>query len=194
MMGRCSGAWLAGLWLLSLSSAVLALPSDRQQPIYIEADEVEIDDARGVSIYRGNVHYRQGTTELIADEATVYSERRKLKKLVAKGNPARYSTLPEGEQDKMTAEALTIIYFADREIYEFRGKAHLRQRDNEFYGAFITYDALREWVSARKAEDGSDRVRVILVPEDKRSQPQPGVVPPQGRSAERSAQGARPVE
>ena len=193
MKGRRPGAWLAGLWLL-LSADVLALPSDRQQPIYIEADEVEIDDSRGVSVYRGNVYYRQGTTELIADEATVYSEKRKLKKLVAKGDPARYSTLPEGEQDKMTAEALTIIYFADREVYEFRGKAHLRQKDNEFYGAFITYDAQRERVSARKAQDGSDRVRVILEPEDEHSEPRTGGGSPRGRAGEDGAQGARPKE
>ncbi len=163
---RAPGPWWAVV-LLCLSAQAAALPSDREQPIFIEADSVEIDDARGISVYRGNVHYVQGTTELTADEATVHSEKRRLKKLVARGRPARYSTLPEGEQVKMTAEALTIIYFADREVYEFHEKAHLWHKGNEFFGAFISYDALRDRVNARKGEDGGDRVRVIIMPEKK---------------------------
>lgn len=159
--------WCWALLLLGLPAPAPALPADREQPIFIEADSVEIDDARGISIYRGNVHYTQGTTELTADEATVYTENRRLKKLVAKGRPARYRTLPEGEQVKMTAEALTIIYYADREVYEFHDKAHLWHKGNEFFGAFISYDALRDLVSARKGEDGEDRVRVIIMPEKK---------------------------
>jgi len=164
---------LALLLALGLSPALPALPSDREQPIYIEADSVEIDDARGISIYRGNVHYTQGSTELTADEATVYSEQRKLKKLVAKGHPARYTTLPEGKQEKITAEALTIIYLADREVYEFHEKAQLWYKGNEFFGAFISYDAQRDVVNAHKEKSGEERVRVIIMPETKKSEDEP---------------------
>ena len=160
--------WLRPLFLgliLGLPGVARALPADRDQPIYIEADSVEIDDARGVSIYRGKVRYSQGSTELTADEATVYSEQRKLKKLVAKGKPARYITLPEGKQEKITAEALTIVYLADREVYEFHGQAHLWHKGNEFFGAFISYDAQRDLVNAHKGERGEERVRVIIMPE-----------------------------
>ncbi len=158
---------------LGLAPALWALPADREQPIYIEADSVEIDDARGISVYRGNVRYTQGSTELTAEEATVYSEQRKLKKLVAKGKPARYSTLPEGKQEKITAEALTIIYLADQEIYEFHDKAHLWHKGNEFFGAFISYDAQHDLVNAHKGEAGKGRVRVIIMPEVKKPDDEP---------------------
>ncbi|HFD92468.1 MAG TPA: lipopolysaccharide transport periplasmic protein LptA [Gammaproteobacteria bacterium] len=175
--GKGNGrAWILGLCLL-LPAAAFALPSDREEPIYIEADSVEIDDARGISIYRGNVRYTQGTTELTADEATVYSKDRKLRKLVAKGRPAHYSTLPEGEQEKMAAEALTIIYLADQEVYEFHGQAHLWHEDNEFFGAFISYDAQNDRVNARKGERGEDRVRVIIMPEKKKREDSPPATP-----------------
>ncbi|MFQ5489052.1 MAG: lipopolysaccharide transport periplasmic protein LptA [Gammaproteobacteria bacterium] len=161
------------LMALCLPATLSALPSDREQPIYIEADSVEIDDASGISIYRGNVHYIQGTTELTADEATVYSEQRKFKKLVATGDPAHYTTLPEGKQEKMTAEALTIIYLTDQEIYEFHEEAHLWHKDSEVFGAFISYDAQRNLVTAHKNE--KERVKAILVPETK---PQDDSEPP----------------
>ncbi len=169
--------WLLALCLM-LPAAAHALPSDREQPIYIEADSVEIDDTRGVSVYRGKVRYTQGTTELTADEATVYSKDRKLRKLVAKGRPAHYSTLPEGEKEKMTAEALTIVYLADKKVYEFHGQAHLWHEGNEFFGAFISYDAQHDLVNAHKGKQGEGRVRVIIMPEKKPEKKKEEPAPP----------------
>ena len=49
--------------------AVMAMTGDREQPIHIEADSVDIDDKKGVSIYRGNVRMTQGSIVLTADAA-----------------------------------------------------------------------------------------------------------------------------
>ncbi|HFD92489.1 MAG TPA: lipopolysaccharide transport periplasmic protein LptA [Gammaproteobacteria bacterium] len=157
---------LAWLFLLYVPGLALALPEDRQALIFIEADSVEIDDAKGVSIYKGNVQFTQGTTRLTADEARIYTEDRKIKRMVATGEPARYRTRPEDMDEDLVAEALTIKYFADTDTYEFHEEAHVWQAGNEFFGAFISYDATRDVVHARKDKSGRGRVHVILQPKE----------------------------
>lgn len=152
--------------LLGLPGVTFALPEDRQALIFIEADSVEIDDAKGVSIYKGNVQFTQGTTRLTADEARIFTEDRKIKRMVATGKPARYRTRPEDMEEDLVAEALTIKYFADTDTYEFHEEAHVWQAGNEFFGAFISYDATRDIVHARKDKSGRGRVHVILQPKD----------------------------
>ena len=49
-----------------LSGLAHALPSDSQQPINIQADSAEMDDKRGVAIYRGDVIITQGTLKSLA--------------------------------------------------------------------------------------------------------------------------------
>ncbi len=156
-------AWLLALWLPGMA---FALPEDRQALIFIEADSVEIDDAKGVSVYKGNVQFTQGTTRLTADEARIFTEDRKIKRMVATGKPARYRTRPEDMDEDLVAEALTIKYFADTDTYEFHEEAHVWQAGNEFFGAFISYDATRDIVHARKDKSGRGRVHVILQPKD----------------------------
>ena len=44
---------------LTFSSPALSLSSDRNQPAYMEADQVTIDDQAGTSVYKGNVKLTQ---------------------------------------------------------------------------------------------------------------------------------------
>lgn len=62
--------------LLSLSAALgsvsaWALPSDREQPIRIQADSAELDDKQGVAVYRGDVVITQGTMKVTGDTVTI---------------------------------------------------------------------------------------------------------------------------
>ena len=50
-----------------LSSLVHALPSDNSKPINVQADSAEMDDKRGVAIYRGDVIITQGTLKITGD-------------------------------------------------------------------------------------------------------------------------------
>lgn len=167
-MQQCRVPWgvsaVALLLMMVIAPAVAALPADREQAIYIDADSVEIDDAKGVSVYRGNVQYTQGTTRLTADKATVYFENKKIKELVATGEPAQYRTRPKGKTADMIAEALTIKYHADTDNYEFLDKAHLWHDGNEFFGAYIAYDARQDTVNAHNGKSGKGRVHVIIQP------------------------------
>ena len=56
---------------LLISSLVFALSTDREQPIQIEADAAELDDASGITVYTGNVLVTQGTMRLWGNRLTI---------------------------------------------------------------------------------------------------------------------------
>ena len=150
---------------LAMPVYAMALSSDKQQPIHIEADSVVIDDAQGTAVYRGNVHYSQGSTHLEADEVTVYSaDRQKVDKVVADGDPATFRQRPDNQQQDLRGQAGHIEYFAAAERVILEKDAHLWQGKNEFSGSRIEYDTARQMVKALNSGDESGRVQVIIQP------------------------------
>ncbi|MDL2424869.1 lipopolysaccharide transport periplasmic protein LptA, partial [Pseudomonas sp. BAgro211] len=53
------------------SSAAWALPTDREQPIRVQADSAELDDKQGVAVYRGDVVVTQGSMKLTGNTVTL---------------------------------------------------------------------------------------------------------------------------
>ena len=164
---------------LTVPLPALALSSDKQQPIHIEADSVVIDDAKGTAVYRGNVRYTQGSTHLEAEEVTVYStDSQKVDKVVADGNPATFRQRQDDQQQDMRGQAAHIEYFAADERVILENDAHLWQGKNEFAGSRIEYDTAKETVKARKAEDDKGRVQVIIQPRQQTDSPSPATPAP----------------
>lgn len=156
-----------------------ALTADKQQPIHIEADSVFIDDAKGTALYRGNVHFTQGSTQLQAEEVTVYSaDRQKVAKVVANGNPATFRQRPDKQEEDMRGQAAHIEYFADGEIVILEKDAHLWQGKSEFAGSRIEYDTAKETVKALKAPTDEGRVQVIIQPRQPAGAAAPSPVAP----------------
>ena len=164
-------ALLLGM-LIPLSA--MALTSDKQQPIHIEADSVVIDDAQGTAVYRGNVHYSQGSTHLEAEEVTVFStDRQKVDKVVAVGNPAEFRQRPDNQDQDMRGQAGRIEYFAGAEQVILEKDAHLWQGKNEFAGSRIEYDTANQTVKALNSGDEEGRVQVIIQPREPQVAPSP---------------------
>ena len=76
--------------LLTLLPALAwALPSDREQPISIEADHAQLDDKQGITQYKGKAVLTQGTLRIEGDIITFYyGEDKQIIKAVAQGNLA----------------------------------------------------------------------------------------------------------
>lgn len=165
-MLRVSNHILALLLMLCHVSA-WALATDTEQPIYIEADTLDVDDSKGVTTYRGNVQYTQGSILLTSDILIAHTVKGELKKVQAEGNPVRFKQQPENKDQEMRGEAKNMEYFADTELLVLLGFAHLWQGTDEFLGNRIEYDTKREYVKASKAESGSGRVQVIIQPRKK---------------------------
>ena len=158
------------LLLLQFPLPALALSSDRSQPINIESDRLDIDEASGISTYQGNVHYTQGTIILNADVMVVHSRDGQLQKFEAFGDLADY-TQEMDNGDKLNAKSKSMEYFADSEKLILRDNVHIVKGENVFTGNIIEYSTKDEIVSARKAESGDERVKVIIQPHKQPDEP-----------------------
>lgn len=162
--GRLMKTWML-LALLCGAPSVSALPSDRGQPIEIESDSAERDDARGVSVYQGNVVYTQGTIRLEADEVRIFEDgNRRVMRVEADGSPVRFRQRIEGHDEDMRAHARHIEYIADPERLVLRTDAHVWRLDTELSAQLINYDPVRDLIDAARGEDEDGRVRIVIQP------------------------------
>lgn len=157
---------------LLLASATHALPSDRQQPIHIEADTADLDDKKGVAIYRGDVVVTQGTLKITGDTVTVVQQANgDVKSFKSVGRPAYYEQIPDVGKDKVQAWGLTIEYLAQQNKIIITDQARVEQGKNTFRGEKITYDTIAETVVAGRAPSGTvsreePRINMVIQPKD----------------------------
>jgi len=153
------------LLLLASPCPALGAEGDQDQPVYLEADSVELDEANSVSHYKGSVFVKQGTMEMEADEMTVhhYPDRRP-KRIIAFGKPAKYRQDVDGEKEKVEAEALRMEYDAAKDEITLVGEALLFQGQDTFRSDRIVYDRARGQVKAGASAKGSERVRITINP------------------------------
>jgi lipopolysaccharide export system protein LptA len=140
----------------------LAASPNEDQPILIEADSADIDDRRGVSVYRGNVEIRQGRSVLTADQVTVQHPEKKAQKIVAVGKPVKYRQTQEGGKPDIRAEALQAEYFTDSEELVMTGNAVLYQGKDSFRSDRITYDRKSGMLKGGSSAKGKRRVQVTI--------------------------------
>jgi lipopolysaccharide export system protein LptA len=152
------------LLLVFAAGGAHGLASEREQPIYLEADRVEIDDPRGISIYEGNVEMTRGSMHLTADRMTVYMVENEVDRIIVVGDPATYRQRPEGQREDIRAEAQRIEYHADGETVILLDRARMWQGPNEFRSDRIVYELLRDVVSAGDEATAEKRVQIILHP------------------------------
>ncbi|WJW74858.1 lipopolysaccharide transport periplasmic protein LptA [Thiohalobacter sp. IOR34] len=148
-----------------LPLAAVALSSDRQQPMYVEADSAEINDQTGISIYRGHVRITQGTLEINARQVTLYSRDGEVRKAVAVGKPATYRQLPDGKTEPVRAEALRMEYLPPEDRLLLFEQARVWQNGDDFRSERIVYDIGLDQVNA--GAGNGDRVRITIQPRAK---------------------------
>ncbi|ADJ27267.1 lipopolysaccharide transport periplasmic protein LptA [Nitrosococcus watsonii] len=162
---KLTAAWFI-IGSLSIETA-LALSSDSEQPIHIEADRGELDDREQVAVYSGNVHLTQGTLRIDSDTLTIYyTLDKKLEKAVAEGQPAWYRQRPDNSKEDIRAKALRMEYHADTTTIHLLQKAHIWQGTNEFTGDRIVYNTERDIVRGEGSETGVGRIHVTIHPAD----------------------------
>jgi lipopolysaccharide export system protein LptA len=134
------------------SHAVLALTSDSEQPIQVEADFVELDEGTGITVYKGNVIVTQGSIRMTGDKLTInFTDDQDLKDAYLEGRPAYFKQRPENKDYDTEGEALQIEYHARESLLYLIEAAKLTQGQRLFSGHRITYDTERSILTARKA-------------------------------------------
>lgn len=141
-------------------TSVAALESDRDQPIELAADSVDIDEGKGLSTYKGDVDLRQGTMRLRADIVTVYRSGRKTSKIVAEGRPVKFQQ--QSKKGPVKGEARRVEYEVDSENLLMAGDAVLIQGKDSMRSDRIVYDRVRAVVKAGAAAKGRQRVRISI--------------------------------
>lgn len=155
-------------WILSacLPMSALALTSDADQPIHIEGDDAEIDQANETIVYTGNVEVVQGTLRVRGDKMVVKIAGDQVQQITTIGVPARYSQELEDNQGEVKAHADSIVYYTALERIYLNGAASLLQKGNELHGESIRYDIVNGKVDA-SAGNKPGRVRMQLDPQSR---------------------------
>ncbi len=143
--------------LLAYSIPALALSSDNQQPAHFIADHVVYNYKDGITIFTGNVKLNQGTTQLIADQVTTYTNKDgKIDKAIATGTGnqlAHYSTLPDNQDQIVDVFGERIEYYPLDKQAVVIGSGTITQGQNRFNGSHIVYDMQKQVVTSLPVPD-----------------------------------------
>jgi lipopolysaccharide export system protein LptA len=173
---------MGGIMLMGLAAHGNALESDRHQPLKIVADTALIDEKDGTAVYTGNVVLTQGTLKIAADNISITTAEGKVDKVMANGDPALFSQVPEPNQAEVIAKAKSIDYLVREQTLMLKRKASIVQGENIFRGEEILYEIQSQRLQALgqtadpKPGDIKGRVEMIL---PAAAEPLPENKPPQ---------------
>ncbi|MCW8827907.1 MAG: lipopolysaccharide transport periplasmic protein LptA [Gammaproteobacteria bacterium] len=140
-------------------------------PVTIEADQLELNQQSGVSIYQGNVRMQQQTMLLLAERLELHSDQGQVIYAYADGSPAELEH-EDPQTGKVTrARALRIEYRFSDGLLELKDDAYLWHAGDEFSGKHLIYESDQQVVRAfgDKQQEGDGRVKVILQPQKESS-------------------------
>ena len=147
------------------------LSSDRKKIMTIVAESVEINNAKGVSKYDGNVLVRQGSMKIIANTVLVFhNKKRQIKHIIAIGRPARYKVRPDKEPYDLNASARRLEYFPAKNLMVMTKKARVKQGPRDFRSNLIKYNLVTNKVDAGRTSTGQGtpgRVNITILPDKK---------------------------
>lgn len=157
---------LLPLLLLCLPATVQALGSDREQPILIEADQVEIDKLKGYSRYQGNVKFVQGSLIIRGGTVLLYHKDGIVDKVIINGQPASFQQMPDEGGDIIVSRANKMEYLAEQSRLFLFHSAKVTQGKNSFAGEKIEYDIVNGTVVGNKGVTNGSRINAILEPSE----------------------------
>jgi lipopolysaccharide export system protein LptA len=177
---------LFGLTALAFAPAVLALSTDRSQPLNVDANYQKSTQSQSgkagdpdITRMDGNVVMTQGSMKANADHATIYQNPSgvadakgnygSLTRVLMTGDQAHMQQVHDGDCGLMTADADTIDYHNDTGIAILTGHVVVVQKGKgEFHGEHMTYNTN---TGEMESGDNSPTSRVHLVMEPKNKQP-----------------------
>lgn len=172
---------LLSLSLLLFSSTVYALPSDANEPIQIEADQLSYDNIRQIKTFTGNVVLTRGTLSIKAarviitkhkngyEYATLYSDNNQLA-VLRQQQDAKANIWVEGMGKRIEYNQETGVaeLFNEAQVRRLEGKKVM----DEVHGEYISYDSRTEVYSAKNSAgeaqpSSSSRIKAIIQPRQK---------------------------
>lgn len=165
MINKCVKFLLAIPFLLCFisSNPSWALSTDRNQPIKILADELEIDESRHINIYKGNVDMRQGSLHIVADQIIFhFTETNDIEWLEISGSPASLTQL-NNENQPVSGKAININYFDSRSLMELKGDAEFKSLLDTIQSNQISVNTETDALQAGGASEDNNNGRVEMI-------------------------------
>lgn len=166
-------ATFLGLATGLISSTASALESDRNAPIQVEADRLDLDDRAGTAVYTGDVRIQQGSMVLTGERVEIQrNDQGQLSQATATGDRAYLEQQPSPEEPLVKGWGRRVIYHVAERRIELIDQAELHKGRDTFDGAYLEYFLDRRVVQARSSADGVDgtqRIRMTLEPEGQSS-------------------------
>jgi len=130
----------------------------------LTSDSSDLDLKSGVSVFRGNVHIQQKLSELFADYAKVYTDKkRNLKSALLTGTakqPARFTTEFGPKHAKIVAIANKILYFPLEDKIRLEGQAKVTQGKDQFSAPVIEINPKTKHI--RTFSNAKQRTQITL--------------------------------
>lgn len=158
------------LFMLLCIPASQAEKADRDKPIDIDADKAEVDDAKQISTFIGNVVVTQGTMVIKGDKMVVTQDKDGFKHGTAYGHPASYRQKREGLDEYVEGYGDRIEYDTRADTVDFYVHAKVTRGHDEVRGEHVTYNANTEIFRADdkgSAAGAPTRVHAVLYPKPK---------------------------
>ncbi len=129
-----------GLTGLFISSHAIALDSDKNAPVTIDADTTSIDFRTGQRVLTGNVEITQGTLNIKANKIVLIYKGDEIDTVTAFGNPVKFKQLPEGHKEIVYGEGQTLKLEQAKDLITLIKNAKVRQGTNIITGKIIYYN------------------------------------------------------
>ncbi|MGB1236804.1 MAG: lipopolysaccharide transport periplasmic protein LptA [Pseudomonadales bacterium] len=152
---------LATLSLL-LAPLALALPSDRNQPIDVNADSASMDENSGLTVLTGAVKVVQGTMKITGKKLEIYRDKAgEISKMITYGAPATFQQQQQKGKPLTHAFGSKMVYLLAEQTVTITGNAKVEQDNDKFSGEKVVYYMDKAVV---KATGGKQRVKMIIQP------------------------------
>ncbi|WP_166360780.1 lipopolysaccharide transport periplasmic protein LptA [Pseudomonas akapageensis] len=164
-------------FLLGLSAALgsvsaWALPTDRDQPIRVQADDAQLDDKQGIATYKGDVIITQGSMMIKGSTVTITrAPGGDIDVVTSVGNLAYFEQQQSAEKpEKMQGYGKQIQYQAQKDLVILTDQAKVINGGNTTEGEKIVYNTKTQVASAGKGGSGisTPRPRIDMVIQPKK--------------------------
>ena len=144
-------------------AALPALSTDREQPIEVEADRLEVRERENLSIYEGNVHLVQGSLEIMSERLVIhFNAANELTLMEMTGAPARFRQLDDNGEE-MHGEGLRINYMESDALLELLDEARFNHGSDTIEGRRIRINIETNSIEA-SGDQTEDRVKMLIRP------------------------------
>ena len=165
---------------LGSSMPALAERADRDKPVNLEADRVDLDDAKKEAVFVGSVTLTQGTLTIKADKIIVKQDAEGFQYGIAYGNPAHFRQKREGFDEYIEGYSERVEYDGKADKVQMFTNARIERGGDEVRGDYISYNAVTEFYqvigggkSTSTSGSPQGKVHVVIKPKPKPGAPAP---------------------